>query len=128
MIQRGPVLAQEPPGEDPVLTRHLVADDQVFQCDEHGCEDSGRLLCWAARQSCNEKFLVQDVVQLTVSEPVFWRHRGHGIQEHHRVMGSFEGASVARLLETHLQVLCELADGCGVGELVPQGQPGEEKP
>ena len=124
--KRGPVLDQEPPGKDPIVTRRMDADHQMFQCHEHGCKDSGSLLCGTARQSGHQEFLIQDVVQLTVSETVLWRHFGHGLQEHHRVMGTFEGASVARLLETHLQVLCELTEGSGVGELVPQGQPGEE--
>ena len=44
-------------------------------------EDSGRLLCWAARQSCNKKFLVQEVVRLTVSETFLWRDPGHGLQD-----------------------------------------------
>ena len=42
--ERVPVLDQEPPGEHPIVTRRLGADHQVFQCHEHGCEDSGRLL------------------------------------------------------------------------------------
>ena len=124
--ERGPVLDQEPPGEHPIVTRRLGADHQVFKCHEHGCEDSGRLLCWAARQSCHQKFLVQDVVQLTVSEAVLWRDSSLGLQEHHRVVRSFEGAPLARLLETDLQVLCELTKLCRVGELMTQSQPGEE--
>ena len=44
------------------------------------------------------------------------------------MMCSFEGASVARLLQTYLKVLCELAEGDRVGELVPQSQPPEESP
>ena len=54
--ERGPVLDLEPPGDSPIAARRLGADDQVFQCDEHGCEDSGSLLCWAAGQSRNEEF------------------------------------------------------------------------
>ena len=42
------------------------------------------------------------------------------------MMCSFEGASVARLCETFLKILCEVAEGGRVGDLIPQSQPREE--
>ena len=63
--ERGPVLDQEPPCKRPEVAWRLGAHYETFK-DQRGCENSGRLLCQAARQGCYEQLLVQYVVQLAV--------------------------------------------------------------